>query len=127
MFNLNHVILIGNAGSDAKLVNKEGATPVAKFRIATSGISHKNGERKDSTEWHNIVVLGNNAINVAKFVKKGMIIAIEGSLQTRPYQNADGVSFFKTEIITKNISWLKPIPTDIKTNEEASEDNLVEL
>lgn len=126
MFNLNQVILIGNAGSDAKLVNKEGLTPVAKFRVATTGISHKDNEKKEFTEWHNIVVLGNNALNVAKYVKKGMIIAIEGSLQTRPYKDLNGNSYFKTEIIAKNISWLKPISDKTKIEENLLEAESIE-
>jgi single-strand DNA-binding protein len=115
MLNLNKVFLIGNAGADAKIVSQEGKLPVAKFCMATSNYIVKDNQKQEVPEWHNIVVLGRSAQNAAKFVKKGMLISIEGALRTRMYQDNEGKNYPKTEIVAEKIQWLKPIPEEIKS------------
>lgn len=95
---LNKVILIGRLGKDPEVRTFEGTRKVANFSLATSEVyKDKNGQRQESTEWHNIAIWGPQAEIAEKYLKKGMLLYVEGSIKTRSYEK-DGVKKFVTDI-----------------------------
>jgi len=99
MASLNKVILIGNAGRDAEVRYTPGGTAVANFTLATNeSWTAKNGERQERTEWHRIVVWAKQAEIAGEYVKKGRQLYVEGSLQTRQWDDKDGQKRTTTEI-----------------------------
>jgi len=104
---VNKVILIGNVGADPDVRYLEGGVAVASFRLATSEVyNNKNGERVTQTEWHNIVLWRNLAQIAEKYVKKGMMLYIEGRLRTRSWDDQNGIKRFTTEIYGDNLQML---------------------
>lgn len=107
MRGVNKVILIGNLGKDPEVRHLEGQMTVANFTLATNRrFKTKNGEMKDETEWHRIVVWGKLAEIVEQYIKKGSAVYIEGSLQTRKWQDKDGHDRYTTEIRANEIQML---------------------
>jgi len=104
---VNKVILIGNLGKDPEIRTLTSGDRVANLRIATSEQwrDKATGERKEKTEWHQIVIFNENIVKVAEdYLKKGSTVYIEGSLQTRKYTDAQGVEKYSTEIVLKNFN-----------------------
>ncbi len=98
---VNRVMLIGNLGADPEIRRLNSGDPVVNIRIATSESwrDKNSGERKEKTEWHNVVIFNENIAKVAEqYLKKGMKVYIEGQLQTRKWEK-DGVERYTTEII----------------------------
>ena len=99
---VNKVILIGNLGRDPETRRTGAGDPVVNFSIATteSWRDKATGERKDRTEWHNIVIFNENLGRVAEqYCKKGSKVYIEGQLQTREYTDRDGNQRKSTEVV----------------------------
>ncbi|WP_273754280.1 single-stranded DNA-binding protein [Bartonella sp. MM73XJBT.G] len=99
---LNKVILIGNLGSDPEIRRLNSGDQVANLRIATSESwrDRNTNERKERTEWHNIVIFNENLIKIAEqYLKKGSKIYIEGQLQTRKWQDQNGNDRYTTEVV----------------------------
>ncbi|EJF75820.1 single-stranded DNA-binding protein [Bartonella alsatica] len=99
---LNKVILIGNLGADPEIRRLNSGDQVANLRIATSESwrDRNTNERKERTEWHNIVIFNENLVKVAEqYLKKGSKIYIEGQLQTRKWQDQNGNDRYTTEIV----------------------------
>ena len=104
---VNKVILIGNVGADPDVKYLEGGVAVARFGLATSEVyNNKNGERVTQTEWHNIVLWRNLAQIAEKYVKKGMMLYVEGRLRTRSWDDQNGVKRYTTEIYGDNFQML---------------------
>lgn len=104
---VNKVILIGNVGGDPDVKYLEGGVAVARFSLATSEVyNNKNGERVTQTEWHNIVLWRNLAQIAEKYVKKGMMLYVEGRLRTRSWDDQNGVKRYTTEIYGDNFQML---------------------
>ena len=104
---VNKVILIGNVGEDPDVKYLEGGVAVARFSLATSEVyNNKNGERVTQTEWHNIVLWRNLAQIAEKYVKKGMMLYVEGRLRTRSWDDQNGVKRYTTEIYGDNFQML---------------------
>ncbi len=100
MASVNKVILIGNLGKDPDFRVTPGGQPVANFSIATTEKwSDKSGEKKEKTEWHNIVLWGRLAEIANQYLRKGNSIYIEGRLQTRSWDDKDGNKRYTTEIV----------------------------
>jgi single-strand DNA-binding protein len=109
MSGVNKVILIGRLGKDPEVRNLENGAVVANFSIATSE-SYKDrttGEKKEITEWHNIVLWRGLAEIAQKYVRKGDMIYVEGKLRTRSWEK-DGVTRYTTEIVGDNMTMLSP-------------------
>lgn len=103
MSGLNKVMLIGHLGKDPEIKYLDGNIPRLAFSLATTEVyKDKNGNRAEHTEWHNIVLWRNLAQNGEKLLKKGMQVYIEGKLQTRQWQDRDGVKKNITEITGEN-------------------------
>ena len=110
---LNKVMLIGNVGKKPEiryLENQGGASPapkVATFPLATSErFRDRNGEVRESTEWHNIVAWRQLADLAEKFMDKGSQIYVEGRLRSRSWDGQDGQKRFITEIVADSIQLL---------------------
>jgi len=99
---VNKVILIGNLGKDPKISNLNSGDRVVSFTLATSDSwkDKNSGERKERTEWHNIVVY-NEGIGriVEQYCKKGTKVYLEGQIQTRKYNDQSGTEKYITEIV----------------------------
>jgi single-strand DNA-binding protein len=101
---LNKVMLIGNLGADPELKYTQGGQAVMTIRLATTErYVSKGGERQERTEWHTVVLWGNRAEALAKFLNKGKTIYVEGRLQTRSWDDKDGNKKYKTEINANQI------------------------
>ena len=99
---VNKVILMGNLGADPEVRRMPSGDAVVNLRLATteSWRDKQSGERKDKTEWHRVVIFNENLGKVAEqYLKKGSKVYVEGQLQTRKYQDKDGVEKFNTEIV----------------------------
>ncbi len=107
MAGVNKVILVGNLGKDPEVRHLENGAAVANFFIATTE-SYKDrttGERKDQTEWHNIVLWRGLAEVAEKYLKKGSQIYVEGKLRTRSWEK-DGITRYTTEVVGDNMTML---------------------
>jgi len=103
---VNKVILVGNVGKDPEIKYIDADTPVAKFPLATSeSYKAKNGEKVETTEWHNIVVWRGLAKVVENYVKKGSKLFLEGKITSRKYEK-DGQTLYFTEIVANNMVML---------------------
>ncbi len=104
---VNKVILIGRLGADPEIRYTADGQPVATFRIATSERwTDKNGNRQERVEWHRIVAFGRLAEICGEYLSKGRQVYIEGRLQTRSYEDRDGVKRYVTEIVAQNMQML---------------------
>ncbi|MDR0968984.1 MAG: single-stranded DNA-binding protein [Lentimicrobiaceae bacterium] len=104
----NSVQLIGRPGNDPEVKTFENDRTVARFTLATNDYYYnQKGERIDDTQWHNIVAWGKIAETVQKLVKKGKLIAIEGKLTNRTWEDKDKKSHQITEIILNEIITLE--------------------
>ncbi len=107
MRGVNKAILIGRLGKDPEVRHLDGNSVVANFSIATSeSYKNKEGNRVESTEWHNIVLWGRLAEIAEQYLKKGDAIYIEGRLQTRSWEDQQGVKKYTTEIVGSNLQML---------------------
>jgi single-strand DNA-binding protein len=98
---VNKVILVGNLGADPEIRRLNSGDPVVNLRIATSETwrDKSSGERKEKTEWHQVVIFNDNLAKVAEqYLKKGMKVYLEGALQTRKWEK-DGVERYTTEVV----------------------------
>ena len=98
---VNKVILIGNLGADPEIKSFQNGGRIANLRIATSeNWKDKNtGERKERTEWHNVVLQSDGLVGVAeRYLRKGSKVYIEGSLRTRKWQDQSGNDRYTTEV-----------------------------
>lgn len=99
---VNKVILIGNLGADPEIKSFQNGGKIANIRIATSEQwkDRMTGERKERTEWHNVVINGEGLVGVVeRYLKKGSKVYIEGSLRTRKWQDRDGNDRYTTEVV----------------------------
>lgn len=104
---VNKVILIGNVGADPEIRRTQDGRPIANLRIATSETwrDRNSGERREKTEWHNVVVFSEGLCKVVEqYVKKGAKLYIEGQLQTRKWQDQNGNDRYTTEVVLQGFS-----------------------
>jgi single-strand DNA-binding protein len=102
---VNKVILVGNLGKDPEIRRSQDGRPIATLNLATteSWRDKATGERKDKTEWHRVVIFNENLCKIAEqYLKKGAKVYVEGSLQTRKYQDQSGVEKYSTEVVLQN-------------------------
>lgn len=107
MSGVNKVILVGRLGKEPEVRNLENGAVVANFSLATSE-SYKDrvtGERKEVTEWHNVVLWRGLAEIAQKYLHKGDMVYIEGKLRTRSWEK-EGVTRYTTEVVADNMTML---------------------
>jgi single-strand DNA-binding protein len=104
---VNKVILIGRLGKDPEIRYLPDGTMNTNFRIATDeSYKDKNGEKVQKTEWHQIVTYRKLAEICGNYLVKGKLVFIEGRIQTRSWEDKDGVKRNTTEIIANNMQML---------------------
>lgn len=116
---VNKVILIGNLGKDPEVRRLENGGVVANFPMATTETytDRTTGERRDITDWHNIVVWRGLAEIVEKYVRKGTKLYVEGKLKTRSWTDKDGNTRYTTEVLADNITMLSRAESVVQNNE----------
>lgn len=109
MSGVNKVILIGRLGRDPEIRNLESGVAVANFTMATSETyrDRTTNEKKEVTEWHNIVLWRGLAEIAQKYLHKGDMVYIEGKLRTRSWEK-EGVTRYTTEVVADNMTMLSP-------------------
>lgn len=109
---MNHVHLIGNVGADPKLVTFENGTKLCHFFLATNKTwtDQQSGEKKQATEWHNIVVNNPKSVDPAmKYIKKGAQLAVFGEIRTQTNGEGEAKKYF-TKIVCKEFKFLDKAP-----------------
>ncbi|SIQ04107.1 single-strand binding protein [Rhizobium sp. RU20A] len=104
---VNKVILVGNVGADPEIRRTQDGRPIANLRIATSESwrDRNSGERREKTEWHNVVVFNEGLCKVVEqYIKKGAKLYIEGALQTRKWQDQNGNDRYTTEVVLQGFN-----------------------
>ncbi|NMT47706.1 MULTISPECIES: single-stranded DNA-binding protein [Providencia] len=98
---VNKVILIGRCGDDPSIRYIPNGGAVANLALATSESwrDKQTGEMREKTEWHKVVIFGNLAEIAGEYLKKGSQVYIEGSLQTRKWQDQSGQDRYTTEVV----------------------------
>src|SRR3546814_17292785 len=98
---VNKVILVGNLGADPEVKSFQNGGRIANLRIATSETwkDRQTGERKERTEWHNVVLQSDGLVGVAeRYLRKGSKVYVEGQLRTRKWQHQSGKDRYPTTI-----------------------------
>ena len=105
---VNKVILIGNLGRDPEVRYLESGVPVARFSIATSEsyIDKSTGDKREVTDWHNIVLWRGLAKVAESYLKKGMKVYVEGKLKTRSWQDENNQTKYATEVVADQMTML---------------------
>ncbi len=118
---VNKVILIGNAGKDPEMKYFPNGDAFCNMSLATSETwnDKATGEKKEKTEWHNLVFTRKLAEIVGQYVRKGAKLYVEGSLRTRKWQDRDGVDRYVTEIMVNDMQMLSGIRGDDQGAEES--------
>lgn len=104
---LNKVMIIGRLGRDPELKYASSGMPIANLRVATDeSYMDRDGNKVERTEWHTVVVFQRAAENCANYLAKGSLVFVEGSLQTRKWQDQDGKDRYATEIKAQRVQFL---------------------
>src|SRR4051812_43589318 len=99
MGSVNKVILVGNLGRDAELRYTPGGAAVATLNLATTETwKDKEGQKKEDTQWHRVILWGKTAETLQDYLTKGKQIYVEGKLQTRKWKDKDGNDKYTTEV-----------------------------
>ncbi len=107
MAGINKVILIGNLGRDPELRYTQSGTAVCTLSLATTrSYNNRNNERVEETEWHRVVVWSKQAEFCNQYLSKGRQVYVEGRLQTRNYEDKDGIKRYSTEVIADTVQFL---------------------
>jgi single-strand DNA-binding protein len=104
---VNKVILVGNLGADPEVRQTQDGRPIVNLRVATSDSwrDKATGERREKTEWHRVVIFNENLARVAEqYLKKGSKVYLEGSLQTRKWQDQSGQDRYSTEVVLQGFN-----------------------
>jgi single-strand DNA-binding protein len=106
---LNKIMLIGNLGKDPELQVTSEGTPVTRFSLAVNRYTKSNnGERKEETEWFNVVAWRQLAETCERYLHKGSKVYIEGRLSQRKYTDKNGVERTSVEVIATDMEMLTP-------------------
>lgn len=118
MSGVNKVILIGRLGADPEIKQTTGGKSIARLSIATSeSWKDQEGQRQERTEWHRIVAWDRLAEMCEKYLTKGRQVYVEGSLQTRSWENDAGQKQYTTEIVAKSVQFIGDRPDYEKDDE----------
>lgn len=107
MASVNKVILVGNLGADPELRNTQGGQAVCNLRLATNEVwTDKSGNAQERTEWHSITAWGKTAELCGQYLSKGRQVYIEGRLQSREYEDKEGVTRKVWEVVADRVVFL---------------------
>ena len=98
---VNKVILVGNLGRDPEIRTMQSGDKIANLSVATSESwnDRQTGERRERTEWHRVVIFGRVVEIAEQYLRKGSKVYVEGSLQTRKWQDQSGQDRYSTEVV----------------------------
>jgi len=133
MASVNKAIIIGNLGQDPELKYMPSGDAVCNFTIATKDTwKDRDGNQQEKTEWHRIVAFRRVAEICGEYLKKGKQVYIEGKIQTRSWEDKDGVKRYSTEIVADRMQMLgrrdeepesAPAPPPAETGAPADKDD----
>lgn len=103
---MNKAIIMGRLGQDPELRHTAGGQAVCNLSVATSSYTGKGDDRKELTEWHKVVVWGNQAEACGNYLAKGREVLVEGRIQTSSWEDKDGVKRYKTEIVAHHVQFI---------------------
>lgn len=107
MAGVNKAIIIGNLGQDPEIRYTGNGTAVCELRVATNETwKDKQGQKQERVEWHRVIVWGKDAENAAKYLAKGRQVYVEGRIQTRDYEDKEGIKRYVTEIQAQHVTYL---------------------
>ncbi len=102
----NKAIIIGNLTRDPELRSLPSGIQVASFSVATNRVwKDKNGAKQESVDYHNVVVFGRQAETTNQYLRKGASVMVEGRMQTRSWDAADGQKKYRTEIVADRVQF----------------------
>ena len=104
---VNKVILIGNLRADPEIRHTQDGRPIVNLRVATSDSwrDKATGERREKTEWHRVVIFNEGLARIAEqYLKKGSKVYLEGSLQTRKWEDPSGQERYSTEVVLQGFN-----------------------
>lgn len=114
---LNKVLLIGRLGQDPESRNTPSGAKVVNISLATTEhYKDQQGNKQEKTEWHRVVFWNRQAELAEQYLKKGSAVYVEGSLQTREWQDKDGNRRFSTDIVARNMQFLDSKPVNGQSN-----------
>lgn len=103
---LNRAIVIGNLTRDPELKALPSGMQVTTFSVATNRVyKDRDGKRQESADYHNIVVFGRQAETSSQYLKKGQTVLVEGRMQTRSWDDANGKKNYRTEIVADRVQF----------------------
>lgn len=132
MPSLNKVTIIGNVGSEPEMRFTPNGRPVTSFTVATNWVyTTPDGERKQETEWFNVVAWNRLAEQCNQFLAKGRLVYAEGRIHTRSWEGQDGQQHSRMEVIANRVIFLDrravaPLPEDRVYDGEAASDERVD-
>ena len=127
MASVNKVIILGNLGQDPEIKYTADGTAIDNLSIATNETwkDKKTGEKQQKTEWHRVVAFKRLAEIMGEYLKKGSSVYIEGKIQTRKWDDKDGVTRYTTEIVARELQMLGSKGDDQKSGPSAGAGNPV--
>lgn len=125
MASLNKTLLIGNVGKDPEIKVLDGGNKVGNITLATSfSFTDRNGQRKEETEWHTVITYGKLSDVVEKYIRKGSLLFVDGRLHTRTWEDENGKTRYRTDIIANAIQMLNRVDQAGPQKENLFEDDL---
>ncbi|MCS6837849.1 MAG: single-stranded DNA-binding protein [Bdellovibrionaceae bacterium] len=113
MSGVNKVILVGRLGGEPEMKTLNPQQTVTRFSVATSETwVDKMGAKQERTEWHRVVTWGKLAETCARYLQKGRLVYVEGRLQTRQWEDANGQKRYTTEIVANTVQFLGAASSD---------------
>ena len=123
MPSLNKITIIGNIGSDPEMRFTPNGKPVTSFTVATNWVyTTPEGERKQETEWFNVVAWNRLAEQCNQFLGKGRLVYAEGRIHTRSWEGQDGQQHSRMEVIANRVIFLDRRSTGALPEDRAAED-----
>ncbi len=132
MPSLNKLIVIGNVGNEPEMRFTPNGKPVTSFSVATNWLyTSSEGERRQETEWFNVVAWNRLAEQCNQFLAKGRLVYVEGRIHTRNWEGQDGQPHSKIEVIASRVIFLERRGTsmvpDDKIEDRIEESSIAEL
>jgi len=107
MVSVNKITIIGNLGSDPEMRFTPAGKAVTSFRVATNyRVNSSDGEKRDETEWFNVVCFGRTAEACNQFLQKGQLAYVEGRIKLNTWEGNDGQQKSRMEIVANEVKFL---------------------
>jgi single-strand DNA-binding protein len=112
---VNRVFLVGNLAADPEVKATPKGVYIATLRLATNAYAGKDedGNSKEETEFHNLVVFGKRAEFAGQYLRKGRLLHADGRLRTNTWVDSAGVKHYRTEVVVDSLTLLGPKPQEI--------------